>query len=92
MGGFQSTTFVLPWLVGPVHWSVCVYFYFCCCHLDPHLPPIDLLQWPLALPNDKLINIMIQELASMSSLVGLMDVALQGGQYWSKTVSKKYSS
>ena len=89
MGGFRSTTFVLLWRVDPVRRLVCVYFYR---RLDPRLPLKDLLQWPSALPNDGLTDIVIQEPAFVSSLVGLTDVALHGGQYWSKTISKKYSS
>ena len=58
----------------------------------PHLHIRDLLQWPLALPNDGLIDIAVQEPTSVSSLVGLMDVAPQGGQYWTETVSAKRSS
>ena len=89
MGGFRSITFVLLWRVDPVRRLVCVYFYR---RLDPRLPLKDLLQWPSALPNDGLTDIVIQEPAFVSSLVGLTDVALHGGQYWSKTISKKYSS
>lgn len=45
----------------------------------------DLLQWPLALPNDGLIDIAVQEMDSLSSLIGGMDVAPRGGHYWSGT-------
>jgi len=48
----------------------------------------DLLQWPLALPGDGLIDVAVQEVTSLSTLIGQMDVAPQGGQYWAETVSK----
>ena len=78
MGGrIRSTTFVLLRRVDLVRRSVRVYFYFHCHRLDSHLPLRDLLEWPLAPPNDGSIDIATQEPASVSSLVGLMDVAPQ---------------
>ena len=59
--------------------------------LPPSSPSVrDLLQWPLVLPNDGLIDIAVQEMASASSLVGQMGIAPRGGQYWTKEV-RRYS-
>ena len=60
-----------------------------CIRLAPLSSPSirDLLQWPLAQPNDGLIDVAIQEMTPTTALVGQMDVAPRGGQYWSKTVS-----
>ena len=52
----------------------------------------DLLQWPLALPNNGLIDIAVQETTSASSLISQMDTAPHGGQYWSETVSETFRS
>lgn len=49
----------------------------------------DLLQWPLALPSDGLIDVVVQEPTSMSSLIGQMGAAPQGAHYWSNTVSEE---
>jgi len=46
----------------------------------------DLLQWPVALPNDGLTDVAIQEPASVSSFLRLMSISPYGGTYWSKTV------
>lgn len=43
------------------------------------------------IPNDGSIDITIQEPASALSLVGQMDAAPRGGQYWFKTVSEENS-
>jgi sphingosine kinase len=62
------------------------------CLLTPALTfTRDLLQWPLAIPNDGLIDIVVQETASPSSLVSQMGRAPHGGQYWFKTVSEETS-
>lgn len=37
------------------------------------------------------MDIAVQEITSMSSLIGQMGVAPQGGQYWSETVSEETS-
>jgi len=72
--------------------------YVSCLLLFPVLSPWsspsvrDLLQWPLVLPTDGLIDIAVQEMASASSLVGQLGVASYGGQYWAKTVSGIYSA
>ena len=58
----------------------------------PHLSIRDLLQWPVAQPNDGLIDVAIQEMAPTSTLVGQMDTAPRGGQYWTKTVSQERPS
>ena len=95
MGGFRSADFVLLRWADPVRRPVRVFFstFVVTVSLSgPHLHIRDLLQWPLALPNDGLIDIAVQEPTSVSSLVGLMDVAPQGGQYWTETVSEKRSS
>lgn len=47
-----------------------------------------LLQWPLAVPNDGLIDIAVQETTSPLGLIGQMRTSSQGGQYWYKTVSE----
>jgi len=44
----------------------------------------DLLQWPLAIPNEGLIDIAIQETDSMSRLISFMNVSPRGGQYWAE--------
>lgn len=47
----------------------------------------DLLQWPLALPSDGLMDVSVQETTSPLSLISQMGAAPQGGLYWSNTVS-----
>ena len=49
----------------------------------------DLLQWPLALPKEGLIDVAVQETASVSSLLRLIGSAPQGGSYWSDKVSER---
>ena len=58
------------------------------CSLSSHSNR-DLLQWPLARPSDGLIDVAIQETASLPSLISQMGAASQGGQYWSNTVSEE---
>ena len=49
----------------------------------------DLILWLLALSNDGLIDITIQETTPVSSLLGKIGAAPNGGQYWAKTVSEQ---
>ena len=49
----------------------------------------DLLQWPLALPKEGLIDVAVQETASVLSLLRLIGSAPQGGSYWSDKVSER---
>ena len=51
-----------------------------------------LLQWPLALPNDGLTDLVVQETTSPASLMGQIRIGPEGGQYWSETVSEQFYS
>ena len=89
MGGFRRTSFVFLRRVVAIPRQVRVFIHLHCQYFVPWYSPSnrDLLQWPLALPNDGLIDIAVQETVSPLTLISQMDIAPQGGQYWSETVS-----